>query len=459
MSGLFGALTMASRSLAAQQFGLELVGQNIANVNTDGYSRRTVDFVAVPPYTRLDAGGGVDVQGVRAIRDSLLENRLWQELPEEQKQSSISDALGIVELALGDAGASLDDSLTQFFDSFATLAEDPTSPTARQQVLLQGDKVSSAFGDMANRLTLAQRDSDLRVKGVVDQINSLASRIATLNVSIAQALGAGLDADTLKDEQREAVKTLSGLIDVNVITRQDGGLDVTFGLGRPLVIGDSGFTLEATPTGPLGLYTISSNGVVVQGEITSGSLGGLLQVRDTTIPAYRSRLDDIAYALANQVNALSTSGFDLNGAAGQAFFTPLASASGAARALSVNAAVAADPALIVAAGVNAVGDNQIARAVGNLRDSRVMLSNTATLHDAWSRLVYQAGTDREVATANAGTRGEIVRQVETLRDSVSGVSLDEEAANMMKFQRAYEANARFFTTVNSALDTLLNLVS
>jgi flagellar hook-associated protein 1 len=457
MSGLFGTLTLASRSLAAQQFGLEMVGQNISNVNTDGYSRRVVDFAAVPPTDRLDPGGGVEVSGVRSIRDNLLERRLWQEIPEQQKNSAMADSLQVVEVALGDAGQSLDDKLTQFFDSFSALAEDPTSSTARQQVLLQGQAIGSAFGDMVGRLNLAQRDADSCVRGVVDQINSLATKISTLNVSIAKAGGSGADIQTLKDQQNEAVKTLSGLMKVDVLERQDGGVDITFGLGRPLIIGDTPFALSAAPTGPLGLSTITSNGVDVLGELKSGTLGGLLEVRDTTIPGYISRLDDIAYTLNQQVNTLHSSGFDLNGAAGLPFFTPLGAAAGAASALTVNAAVAADPSKIAAAAVNAAGDNQVARQLANLRDSRVMFGGTATLHDAWGRLVYQAGTDSQVAQSETSNREEIVRQVQALRDSVSGVSLDEEAANMIKFQRAYEANARFFNTVNSALDVLLSL--
>jgi flagellar hook-associated protein 1 FlgK len=458
MSGLYSALSMATRSLAAQQFGLELVGHNIANVNTEGYTRRTVDLVAVAPTSVIDAGGGVDVQGVRTIRDTLIESRLWRELPDQQKQAAIADALGLAEVALGDAGESIDAQLTEFFDAFARLADDPTSPTARQQVLGQGEAVSSAFSDMVSHLTVAQRDADTRIRGTLDQINALATEIATLNATIGGAGVSGVGVETLKDRQVEAVKTLSGLIDVNVIYRDDGGLDLTFGLGRPLVIGENGFTIDAAATPPRGLSSLISNGVSLGSEITSGALGGLLQVRDTALPGYITRLDDIAYALSTQVNSLTTAGYDLDGTAGLAFFTPLGSSTGAASALAVNAAVAADPSKVVAAGVPAAGDNTVARDVADLRDRQVMFGNTATLTEAWGRLVYQAGLDTHVAKSDATVRADIVRQIQALRDSVSGVSLDEEASNMLKFQRAYEANARFFVTVNSALDTLLNLV-
>jgi flagellar hook-associated protein 1 FlgK len=458
VSGLFASLSAAARSLEAQRFALDVVGQNIANVNTAGYSRRTVDFAAVPPTSRLDAGGGVEVQGVRAIRDALLDRRLWQERPAEQMQAAVADALGLVEVALGDAGASIDQKLTAFFDSFARLADDPTSATARQEVLLQGQAVANGFGDMVDRLNRAQRDADTRIRGAVDQVNALAGQISSLNESIARAGGSGTDTQSLKDQQNEAIKTLSGLLNIDVLQRQDGGVDVTFGPGRPLVIADSTFTLSATATGPLGLVTLTSNGVNVGSEITSGTIGGLLQVRDQTIPGYISRLDDMAYSLAVQVNSVHQAGFDLTGAAGLPFFTPLGSAVGAAAALSMNAAVAADPNKVSAASVSTAGDNRAARAIANLRDARAMFGNTATLHEAWGRLIYQAGTDTQVAKAEQQSRSDILLQIETLRDSVSGVSLDEEAANMLKFQRAYEANARFFMTVDSAIDTLINMV-
>jgi flagellar hook-associated protein 1 FlgK len=458
MGDLFTSLRMATRSMAAQQFALETVGHNIANVNTEGYTRRVTDFAAVPPTVRWDAGDGVEVQGVRAIRDGFLDQRLWRELPDQQKQAAMADSLAIVETALGDPGSSIDGKLTEFFDSFATLADDPTSATARQQVISQGQALGTAFSEMVSRLRVAQSDTDTRIRDTVDQINGLAARVADLNHSIGNAQATGIGLDALKDEQAQAVQTLAGLANIHVMQRQDGGVDLTIGSGRALVIGETDFQITTSPTPPLGMSTLTSNGFNLTSEITSGALGGLISVRDTTLPGYISRLDDIAYTLSSQVNSLTTAGYDFSGAAGLAFFTPIGSATGAAGALTVNAAVAADPSKVVAAGVAFAGDNGVAKLVANLRDSKVMLGNTATLTDAWGRVVYQAGLDAQTAKNDASVRGEIVRQVQALRDSVSGVSLDEEAANMIKFQRAYEANAKYFITVNTAIDTLFSLV-
>ena len=147
----------------------------------------------------------------------------------------------------------------------------------------------------------------------------------------------------------------------------------------------------------------------------------------------------------------------MNGATGASFFTALPSAAGAARTISVSAGIVADPSKIATGGTATAGDNTVARKLADLRDARVLSGGTATLSDAWGSLIYRVGADTKTASDEQSSRAEIVQQVELLREQVSGVSLDEEAMMMMKFQRAYEANARFFQAIDSALDTLLSL--
>ena len=139
MSGLFGMLSTTARSLDAQRYGLDSAGQNIANVNTPGYSRRVVDFGAVPPTSeRLNAGNGVEVLGVRRLRDRFFDRRLFQENPAQYRESALAEALGIVESSLGSPDATLNARLNQFFDGFGALAQAPTSSTARADVLARG---------------------------------------------------------------------------------------------------------------------------------------------------------------------------------------------------------------------------------------------------------------------------------------------------------------------------------
>ncbi len=450
---LFGMLGMASRALDAQRFGLDVVGNNLANVNTAGYSRRVIDYGAVPPVDRFSAGTGVDVLGVRSTRDRLYDKRLFDESPLEQQHAALADALGLSEVALGQPGSSIDAALADFFDAFAALADTPQSPTARQQVVTQGQALAGAFNGMATRLADATSAADARVRDDIQQINALTSRIASLNKSIASSDPS--QALHLRDEQTEAVKELSGLIGTQVLDLADGTVQVATRSGRPLVIGANAYALAIDNAPLTGHARVLSNGVDITAEIGDGHLGGLIQARDGQMPAYASQLDALAHAVATQVNSVHGAGYDLSGAPGVSFFTPPSTVAGTAATLQMNAAVAGNPSLVAAAGIAAPGDNQAARALADLRDASIV--GGATADDAWTSLAYQVGSDVSRARAEQSSRSEIVMQIEQLRDSVSGVSIDEEAAMMLRFQRAYEANARFFTVIDETLQTLLSL--
>lgn len=450
---LFGMLGMTSRALDAQRYGLDVVGNNLANVNTPGYTKRVAEFGAIPPPDRFSAGNGVEVLGVRSMRDRLYDQRLFDELPLEQQQSAMADALGLAEVALGTTGSSVDGALGDFFDAFAELAEAPTSTTAREQVLSQGQALAGAFNGMASRLTEAASATDARVRADVDQINALTERLASLNSSITSAPAE--QTLHLRDEQIETVKKLSGILGTQVLEMSDGSVQVATRSGRPLVIGANAYALSAAGAPPSGYAQVQAAGVDITAEITDGHLGGLLSVRDAAIPAYLAKLDELAYDVATQVNALHTTGFDQNGAAGVSFFAPPATVAGAARNLTMNAAVAGNGRLVAAAGIAVSGDNQVARKLADLRDQPIV--NGSTPDASWTQLVYRIGADVNRAVTEQKSRDEIVNQIEQMRDSVSGVSVDEEAAMMLRFQRAYEANARFFTTIDETLQTLLSL--
>ena len=457
MSGLFGMLSSTARSLDAQRYGLDAAGQNIANVNTPGYSRRVVDFGAVPPTSeRLNAGNGVEVLGVRRQRDRFFDRRLFQESPAQHREDALADALGVVEAGLGSPDTSLNPRLTQFFDAFSALSQTPTSSSARADVVAKGQALAGAVRDTDARLQQAQLDSDRRIRSTVDQINSLANRLASLNDRIANADASGTM--TLRDEQNEVVKELSTLIDVETIDHANGTVQVSYGRGKPLVIADVAYpvTIQNEPT--TGFARLYSGVTDVTAAIGGGKVAGLIAARDVNIPGYRTQLDALAYEVVQQVNTLHDAGFTVGGVDAPPFFQPLASAAGAASLIALDATVAANPSLVAAGDVAATpGSNGTARSIAALRDARVLSGNTATFTGFYTDLVYDVGQDRSEAVSEGQVRAEVVNQIENLRDSVSGVSLDEEAAAMMRFQRAYEANARFFTTVNETLDVLLNL--
>jgi flagellar hook-associated protein 1 FlgK len=453
MGDLFSNLTSATRALDAQRMGLEVTGQNIANVNTPGYARRTVDMAAVAGDTPLAAGKGVDVIGIRALRDTMLERRVSQEISTQQRESTIAKGLSVVETTLGKSGATIDDGLDDFFTAFSALSQDPTSSPARQEVLVQAERLASDFRNMASRLEGARRDADVDIRATIDQVNSLTDRIAALNNAMGRPNPSNLH---LRDEQTQLVRELSELVNITTVERPEGGVDIAVGSGRPLVVGETSYDITVTSPPPEGYAALAVNGMTVTSEVTGGQIGGLLDLRDTKVPGYLTSLDTLAYQLAQSVNTLHTAGYDQTGAAGGNFFTPPAAVAGAAAALAVNPVVAADGRKIAAASITQVGDNQTARGIADLRAARVLDSNTATMSDYWSQIVFRVGRDTRAATDESEARQAIVQQVDALRDEVSGVSLDEEAMQLLKFQRAYEANARFFTVIDGAIETLLN---
>ena len=242
-----------------------------------------------------------------------------------------------------------------------------------------------------------------------------------------------------------------------MLSRSDGGVDVSLGQGRAIVMGANQYSLTAVSAPITGYAQIELGGVDITDEIGNGKMSGWIEARDVLIPGYQSRLDTLAFSVAQQVNTAHQAGTDLLGNTGTNFFAPIGAPAGAAAAISIDPAIAGDPRLIAASASGAPGDNTVARAITDLRDARVV-GGIATFAESWGQLVYRVGSDSQTAIAQQKSRQEVVEQVERLRDQVSGVSLDEEAASMLRFQRAYEANARYFTTVDSVLNTLLRIV-
>jgi flagellar hook-associated protein 1 len=457
MSGLFGMLSTTARSLEAQRYGLDSAGQNIANINTPGYSRRVVDFGAVPPTSeRLNAGNGVEVLGVRRLRDRFFDRRLFQENPAQHRETALAEALGVVESSLGSPNATLNARLNQFFDGFSALAQAPTSATARADVLARGQALATEIRATDGRFQQAQLDTDRRIRASVDDINSLANRLASLNDRIANEDESGTM--TLRDEQNEVVKELSTYLDIETIDLPNGTVQVSFGRGKPLVIADVAYAVTVQNEPTTGFARLYSGVTDVTTAINGGKIAGLVAARDVNIPSYRAELDTLAYEVVQQVNTLHDAGFTLAGTDAPPFFQPIGAVAGAASQIAVDPTVAANTTLIAAGSVAATpGDNGTARGLAALRDARVLSGNSATFTGFYTNLVYGVGQDRASAVSEGEIRGEVVLQIENLRDGVSGVSLDEEAASMMRFQRAYEASARFFTTINQTLDVLLNL--
>lgn len=451
MSSIFGALSTTAAALEAQRRGLEVAGQNIANANTVGYTRRIAVLKERPALAAGEAGNGVEVAQVIAVRDLFLGTRIRQEQQGLARDTVVAEALSLVEAGLGRFGGSVDGQISAFFNAFSALAEDNSSLVLRDAVLREARKLGQVVREMSSRFTGVQADADVGVRGTVADINRLTRQITDLNGSLDRAAGA--ETESIIDRRAVALRELADMVDINV-SDASGVMVVSTAGGRTLLSGTHAIGLTMTNMPSTGFARVWSGGQDITADVGGGRLLGWLQVRDERMPAYRDMLDNMAWSIASEVNAIHRAGFDLQGDPGVDLFEAGPMKAGAADALRVSAVVAADARLVAAA--DATAANGGARAMAVLNETRIV--DGATLTDYWGQLVYRVGGDAASALRAQEGRQSVMDQLQRLSDAASGVSLDEEAAALMRYQRAYQANSRYFTTVNDVLEELMRMV-
>jgi flagellar hook-associated protein 1 FlgK len=448
MSSLNASLATALSGLMADQGAMQTTTNNVANVNTPGYSREEAVLVASDPVVLepLTFGTGVTLQSVESIRDPILESQIQQQSQAQGQFSTLTSALQQTQVNFTTSTGDIGTQISNFFDSINQLSTNPTDLSLRQTVLTAAGNLSTSFNNTANNLTQQQQDLDLSVVQTVQQINQLSQQIAQLNGQISNLQNVGESAGTFVDQRTQAIDQLSSLVDVSVIP-SDNSLTLTTGNGAPLVVGQESFQLQTQPTAS-GLHDIYSQaGADITSQITSGQLGGTLQARDQAIPAIQTQLDTLASGLATAVNTVQAGGFDLNGAAGTNLFNP-PPVNGVGAAASLSVAIT-DPSLIAASSDGSAGSNGNAEAMYALNSQAIIGGQSPT--DYYSGIVFNVGNDTSNASAEQTASGLVLQQLNDQRSSISGVNLDEEAANMVQYQDAYAASAQVVTTINDMM--------
>jgi flagellar hook-associated protein 1 FlgK len=456
MSSLSSSLGIAVRSLLAEQGALETTSNNIANVNTPGYAKQRPDLVEAPTVQlgSLVFGTGVQLQQITSLRDSILELRLHQETQQQGKLDAFIGSSQQIQSLLNEAaGNGLQAPLTAFFNSLSQLATNPSDMNLRQGVLTAAKNLAGAFNQTATNLVTLQSNVDRSVVQSVNGINDLTAKIAQVNAQVSAAVGSGQNAGAFIDQRDLLIRQLSAQVDVSVIDAGKGSITLTTSSGAPLVVGNQSFTLTTATDATTGFQHVFSQGQDITAKITRGALAGQLQTRDTEIPSVLTGLDTLAAGLANSVNAQHQAGFDLNGAAGGNFFVPPpAGGVGAAAALQV---ALTDPAKIAASGTGAAGDNTNINAINALQSQAIAGGKTPM--DFYAGVVFNVGNDLATAQSAQQTQGLVLQQLQNMRGAVSGVSLDEEAANLIRFQRAFQAAGQVASVVNQLFDVAINL--
>jgi len=456
MAGLGSVLNTAVQALQANQIGLAVASNNIANVNTPGYSRqRAVMQESESIGDGIRVGSGVQVVGTQALRDQIVERRLWSETSAKSESDLTHQSLSDIETLFNESGDSgLQPLIANFFTSFHKLSTNPSSPELRMQVTSSAASLTRFINSRAGELQHMKSVVDHSIQDDVSRANRLVGEIADTSNRIRETEASGQPAHELRDRRTGLIKQLSEILDVRELD-SNGTYQLTTGTNRPLVLDGTAVPLNLSVSGT-GQTTVLSGTTDITSEFSGGTLAARIALRDNSITKYSLSLDQMAYDLAGQVNQLHSVSYDQDGNTGTNFFTPIATVAGAAQAIQVNPTVAADSRKVAASSQATGAGNDAAIALGNLLNSPV--APRGSIIDQYRSFIFQIGNDTADAEVESGQHSSMLTQLENLRASVSGVSIDEETTTIMQFQRAFQASARVVSTVDELLQTTLGML-
>jgi flagellar hook-associated protein 1 FlgK len=472
MLGLFSTLNMASRSLQAQMTGVEVTGQNLANVNTTGYSRQTVNIQTSPDATTGigPEGTGANAVSIQQIVSAVLNSQIqgqsstggyWN--AQQSALQSAQDSLGEFLNGTGSTGSTssstgtttdtgLSGQLTALFNAFQSVATSPTSMSARQALIGAAQQVATTFNQINGQFNTLKDSLNSSLNTDVGSANKLLTQIADLNSEISYAQFSGGNANDLLDEREQDLENLSQLTNVTTSTGTNGAVDVSIG-GQSLVSGSQVLdTLQTYDAGGGQLLVQTATGGVNL-TLTGGSMQGTIDARDGTLATMQNSVNTLASALITQVNAVHDGGYSLTGSTGANFFNGTG-----ASTITVNASLAGDPSLIQASGsATATGDNSVALQLAQLASTTQSVLNNQTFGGSYAATAASLGSALDNANNQVASQTAVATMLSTQRSSVSGVNVDEEMTNLMTFQRAYEASAQLVTTINTLMGDALNM--
>jgi flagellar hook-associated protein 1 FlgK len=472
MLGLFGTLNLASRSLQTQMTGVEVTGQNLANVNTTGYTRQSVEIETSPDISTGigQEGTGANAVAIQQVVNAILNSQI-------QGQQSTSGYWNAQQTALQSAQTGLDEflngtgsttsttsgnnttdtglsgQLSGLFAAFQAVATSPTSIATRQALVSQAQTLASTFNQVNSQLDATRASLNSSLGSDVDSANQLLSGIATLNQQISTAEFTGATPNDLLDEREQDLENLSGLTNITTSTGTNGAVDVSIG-GQTLVSGgqvlDTLQTYDASGNGSGQLLVQTATGGVNL-TLTGGSMQGTIDARDGELATMQGGINTLASTLITQVNAVHSGGFSLTGTPGANFFNGSDAAT-----ITVNASLANNPSLIQASSsATATGDNSVALQLADLASATQSGLNNQTFGDSYDETVAALGNSLQTANDQVTNQTAVTNMLSTQRSSVSGVNVDQEMTNLMSFQRAYEASAQLVTTVNTMMGDVL----
>ena len=462
MLGLFSTLDLARRAMQTQMAGVETTGQNIANVNTPGYSRQRVDITTSPdmPSGFGTEGTGSQVVGIQRIVSDLLNGQIQSNTSglgyQQSRQTALQgaqDALGeFLSSGNGTSSSGLSSQLSSLFSAFQSVAATPNSVSARQALIGAAQSLATMFNQVGKQFTDLKTSLNTSLNNDVDSANKLLSSIADLNKQISGMEASGGNANDLRDKRELALENLSKLTDISTSTDNLGQINVSIG-GQSLVSGRQvADTLKTYDAGGGQLLVQTATGGTNL-TLTSGSMQGTIDARDNELGGMQTKLDSLASNLISAVNTVHSGGYSPTGTTGANFFNGTDAAT-----ISVNQSLVNNPSLIqTSSSAAGTSDNSVALQLAQLASTAQTGLNSQTFGDFYGAAVTGLGSALNDANTQVSNQQAVSDMLATQRGSVSGVNLDEEMTNMLTFQRAYTASAELLKTVDQMIQTTLGM--
>lgn len=470
--GIANIMNTGQTGLIAAKASIATTGHNITNANTEGYSRQRVLTEANDPrggqFGKNTIGTGTHISRVERVNDEYIEKQIRNSQRDlshyEEKDSALKQVEDIFNEMNGDG---LNRLVSRFFNEFRKLSEEPENPAVRQSVREATQAVVNDFHRLRKEVDEVRRHLDARIEGYVTELNSVSAELAQVNEKIRTTEPVGGPPNDLLDKRDVLMKKLGSYMDVTMHKDNHGNFNVDIrGIG-PLINAGSFETLsvEKSPADgdgkPEGAYDIKTSGSargIITHVLQGGKLGALLETRDKTVSTILSRLDEMAYNLTDAVNEVHMQGVTPSGVKGVTFFKPMLQKERASEFISLSDDIQSSIDNIATAMVpDAPGDNRVAIAISRLQNAKLMDDGNATTDEWYNSIVSDVGVATSKNRFAMNQQKDIVTQLNKVREQISGVSIDEETANLLQYQHVYDASAKVIQVADDLLKTVLAL--
>lgn len=435
-----------SGMLSSRQM-IDVTSQNVANMNTEGYTRQGGILVSrAGSGSPLSPGNGVELKQLIRITDNYLETSLWSSQSQVGYDSQMRDLSVQLESVVGTESVSITSGVDELFEAFSQSAEAPESTTAREQVLNQASVLAGKFNQIFDNIAIQERQVNEQSKALIKTANSDAQVVADLNKKILDLKAKGGNTNTLEDQRNVAIQDLSKSIAIKINRLDDGTISVSGPSGQPIVSRFEAGTLSLVGTG----VEVTMNGTTFEMKEPGGQLGGYQDYKAGILADVKTSLNNQAIAVADDINNQLNAGFDKNMNPGIDLFTyNPANPGGTIEVTNIQA-----DELAYIGDDGAGGPNG---GVGNNENLLKIIEMRPTFYNAYSDLIGEVGIESRQRQIQADSSENFLQDAKQRRDSVSAVNQDEEAVNLMKFNQSYQANAKVIGTANDLFDTIMGM--